>query len=58
VLAEELHFGRTAGRLRMPEPQVSRLVARLERRAGGRLFDRTSRTVTLTPLGCRCGCQL
>jgi DNA-binding transcriptional LysR family regulator len=51
VLAEELHFGRTAGRLRLPQPQVSRLVARLERRAGGKLFDRTSRKVRLTPLG-------
>ena len=35
VLADELHFGRTAERLRLPQPQVSRLVARLERRAGG-----------------------
>jgi DNA-binding transcriptional LysR family regulator len=51
ALAEELHFGRTAERLRLPQPQVSRLVARLERRAGGALFDRTSRTVRLTPLG-------
>jgi DNA-binding transcriptional LysR family regulator len=51
VLAEELHFGRTAERLRLPQPQVSRLVARLERRAGGALFDRTSRRVRLTPLG-------
>ena len=32
VLAEELHFGRTAERLRLPQPRVSRLVAALERR--------------------------
>jgi len=51
VLAEELHFGKTAERLRLNQPQVSRLVARLERRAGGALFDRTSRRVRLTPLG-------
>ncbi len=51
VLAEELHFGRTAERLRMPQPRVSRLVASLERRAGGALFERTSRRVRLTPLG-------
>ena len=51
VLADELHFGRTAERLRLPQPQVSRLVARLERRAGGALFDRTNRRVRLTPLG-------
>ncbi len=51
VLAEELHFGRTADRLRLPQPRVSRLVARLERRAGGALFDRTNHPVRLTPLG-------
>jgi DNA-binding transcriptional LysR family regulator len=51
TLAEELHFGRTAERLRMPQPQVSRLIARLERRAGGLLLDRTTRRVSLTPLG-------
>jgi Bacterial regulatory helix-turn-helix protein, lysR family len=51
VLAEELHFGRTAERLRLPQPRVSRLVAALERRVGGTLFERTSRRVRLTPLG-------
>ena len=51
VLAEELHFGRTAERLCLPQPRVSRLIARLERRAGGMLFDRTNRRVRLTPLG-------
>ena len=51
TLAEELHFGRTAARLRLPQPRVSRLVATLERRVGGTLFDRTSRSVRLTPVG-------
>ena len=51
TLAEELHFGRTALRLRLPQPRVSRLVATLERRVGGTLFDRTSRSVRLTPVG-------
>lgn len=51
TLAEELHFGRTAARLRVPQPRVSRLIARLERRVGGLLFDRSSRRVRLTPLG-------
>lgn len=51
VLAEELHFGRTAERLHLPQPQVSRLIARLETRVGGKLFDRTTRRVRLTPLG-------
>jgi DNA-binding transcriptional LysR family regulator len=51
ALAEELHFGRTAERLQMPQPRVSRLIAALERGIGGMLFERTSRRVQLTPLG-------
>jgi DNA-binding transcriptional LysR family regulator len=51
TLAEELHFGRAADRLHVSQPRVSRLIASLERQAGGRLFERTSRKVTLTPLG-------
>lgn len=51
ALAEELHFGRTAERLRLSQSRVSRLIASLERRTGGALFERTSRQVTLTPLG-------
>lgn len=58
VLAEELHFGRTAERLRMPQPRVSRLVNALEHRIGGALFERTSRRVRLTPLGERLRCRL
>lgn len=53
VLAEELHFGRTAERLHMPQPRVSRLISALEHRIGGALFERTSRRVRLTPLGRR-----
>ena len=53
TLAEELHFGRTALRLRLPQPRVSRLVAALERRVGGTLFERTSRSVRLTAAGVR-----
>ena len=51
ALAEELHFGRTAERLGIPQPRVSRLVSALEHRVGGALFERTSRRVRLTPLG-------
>jgi DNA-binding transcriptional LysR family regulator len=58
VLAEELHFGRTAERVYLSQPQVSRLMAALERRVGGRLVDRTSRSVRLTPLGQRLRSQL
>ncbi|WP_345565450.1 LysR family transcriptional regulator [Nonomuraea rosea] len=51
VLAEELHFARTAERLYLSPGRVSQLMRALETRIGGRLFDRTSRRVRLTPLG-------
>jgi DNA-binding transcriptional LysR family regulator len=51
VLAEELHFGRTAERLLVSQSRVSQLLRALERRIGARLVDRTSRRVRLTPLG-------
>ena len=40
VLADELHFGRTAERLHLSTARVSQTVGRLERRLGTRLFDR------------------
>jgi DNA-binding transcriptional LysR family regulator len=56
VLAEELHFGHTAKRLYLTQPRVSQAIRALEERIGGRLFERTSRRVNLTPLGERlCG---
>jgi DNA-binding transcriptional LysR family regulator len=51
ALAEELHFRRTAERLHLSQPRVSRAILELERHAGGKLFERTSRKVQLTPLG-------
>ncbi|WP_246025387.1 LysR family transcriptional regulator [Saccharopolyspora antimicrobica] len=51
VLAEELHFGRTAERLRVSRARVSQTIQRLERRVGAPLFERSSRQVRLTPLG-------
>ncbi|MDA0564751.1 LysR family transcriptional regulator [Streptomonospora sp. S1-112] len=51
VLAEELHFGRTAERLLVSQSRVSQLLRALERRVGARLVERTSRRVRLTPLG-------
>jgi DNA-binding transcriptional LysR family regulator len=51
VLAEELHFGRSAERLLVTPSRVSQTIRTLERRVGGRLFHRTSRTVWLTPAG-------
>lgn len=51
TLAEELHFGRTAERLRVTPARVSQSIKKQERRIGAPLFDRTTRTVRLTPLG-------
>jgi len=51
TLAEELHFGRTAERLRLTPARVSQSVAKQERRIGGPLFERNTRKVMLTPLG-------
>ncbi|WP_328478471.1 LysR family transcriptional regulator [Actinoplanes sp. NBC_00393] len=51
VLAEELHFGRTAKRLYLTQSRVSQIVRGLEDRLGGALFERTSRRVALTALG-------
>jgi DNA-binding transcriptional LysR family regulator len=51
TLAKELHFGRTAERLHISPPRVSQAIAKQERRIGAPLFERTSRKVTLTPLG-------
>jgi DNA-binding transcriptional LysR family regulator len=51
TLAEELHFGRSAERLYLTQPRMSRLIASLEIELGGALFERTSRQVRLTPLG-------
>jgi DNA-binding transcriptional LysR family regulator len=51
LLAEELHFGRTAEKMRLSRARVSQLVQRLERRVGAPLFIRTSRRVALPSLG-------
>ena len=53
TLADELHFGRTAERLLVSTARVSQTIKTLERRFGARLFERTSRRVTLTPVGRR-----
>jgi DNA-binding transcriptional LysR family regulator len=51
TLAANLHFGRTAERLRITTARVSQTIKKLERRVGAPLFDRTSRRVALTELG-------
>lgn len=51
TLSEELHFGRAAERHYIVAQAFGRQVQRLERELGVRLFDRTSRRVTLTTAG-------
>jgi DNA-binding transcriptional LysR family regulator len=51
AVAEELHFGLAAERLRVAQPAVLRTIAALERRLGAGLLDRSTRHVALTPAG-------
>ncbi|MFF0637514.1 LysR family transcriptional regulator [Nocardia sp. NPDC004151] len=51
ILAEELHFGRTADRLHVSAARVSQAIKKQERAIGTELFERTSRSVRLTRVG-------
>jgi DNA-binding transcriptional LysR family regulator len=58
AVAEELHFGRAAERLRVSTTRVSQIIRGLERRVGAPLFERTSRRVLPTPIGRQLYCEI
>jgi len=51
AVAELLHFGRAAEHLHMSQPPLTQAVRKLEAQLGTPLFERTSRSVRLTPAG-------
>lgn len=53
VAAEEMHFGRAAARLEMLPAALGRAIRQLEDGLGVTLFERTTRSVTVTPEGTR-----
>src|ERR1700722_16794110 len=49
AVAEDLNYRKAAARLRTAQPALSRTILDAESILGFRLFDRTTRVVTLTP---------
>jgi DNA-binding transcriptional LysR family regulator len=53
AVADAGSFAGAGGRMRISPPAVTRAIASLEERLGGRLFNRTTRSISLTEAGAR-----
>jgi DNA-binding transcriptional LysR family regulator len=51
TLAEFQHFNRAAQKLNITQPSLSRSIQKLESLVGGKLFERDSKNMSITPLG-------